>query len=87
MVGKEPAVAAYLILRYIMFVCHQTDVCVDSIGSVYHGRYCGLSESELCVVGKFCPVGFLVVCEYSSVLLQSVVMSYADCGEDSYVVR
>ena len=65
-----------------MFVCHQNDVCEDYIGSIYVGGYCGLSESELCVFGKLCPVGFLVVCECSSVLLQSVVMSYVDCGDD-----
>ena len=65
-----------------MSVCHQNDVCEDSIGSVYVGGYCGLSESELCVFGKLCPVGFLVVCECSSALLQFVVMSYVDCGDD-----
>ena len=65
-----------------MFVCHQNDVCEDSIGRVYVGGYCGLTESEVCVFGKLCPVVFLVVCECSSVLLQSVVMSYVDCGDD-----
>ena len=34
------------------------------------------------VFGKLCPVGFLVVCECSSDLLQSVVMSYVDYGDD-----
>ena len=29
---------------------------------MYVCGYCGLSESELCVFGKLCPVGFLVVC-------------------------
>ena len=53
-----------------------------SIGSVYIGGYCGLTKNELCVFGKLCPVGFLVVCVCSSVLLQSVVMSYVDCGDD-----
>ena len=70
----------HLTLGYIVFVCPQNDVCEDSIGSVYVGGYCGLSESELCVFGKLCPVGFLVVCECFSVLLQSVVMSYVNCG-------
>ena len=65
-----------------MFVCHQIDVCEDSIGSVYVGGYWGLSESELCVFGKMCPVGFLVVCECLSLLLQYIVMSYVDCGDD-----
>ena len=64
-----------------MFVCHQNDVCEDS-GSVSVGGYCGLSESKLCVFGKLCPVGFLVVGECSPVLLQPVVMSYVDCGDD-----
>ena len=58
-----------------MFVCHHNDVCEDYICSAYVGEYCGLSESKLCVFGKLCPVGFLVVCECSSVLLQSVVIS------------
>ena len=51
---------------------------------MYVGGYCGLSESELCVFGKLCPVDFLVVCECSSVLLQSIVMSYVDCGDDDW---
>ena len=67
---------------YIVFVCHQKDVYVDSISSVYVGGYCGLSESELCVFGQLCPVSFLVVCECSSVLFPSVCMSYVDCGDD-----
>ena len=32
-----------------IFVCHQDDGCENSNGSVYVGRYCGLSESGLCV--------------------------------------
>ena len=63
-----------------MFVCHQDEVCENSIGSV--GGYCGLSESGICVFSKLCPVGFLVVCKCSSGLLQSIVMSYVDCGND-----
>ena len=47
---------------------------------MYAGGYCGLSESELCVFGKLCPV-FRVVCDCSSVLFRSVVMSYVDCGD------
>ena len=42
---------------------------------MYVGGYCGVSKSGLCVFGKLCPVGFLVVCECLSVLFQSVVMS------------
>ena len=49
---------------------------------MYVAGYCGLSESGLCVFGKLCPVGYIVVCICSSVLLQSVVVSYVDCGDD-----
>ena len=70
-----------------MLVCNQNNVCEDSIGCVYVDGYCGLSASELYVFGKLCPIGFLVVCEYLSVLLHSVIMSYADCSDDGYVVK
>ena len=49
--------------------------------------YCGLSESGLCVFRELCPVGFLIVCKCSLVMLQSIVMSYVDCGDDWYVVK
>ena len=49
---------------------------------MYVGGYCGLSEGELCILAKLCPVGFLVVCKCSSVLLQSIFMSCVDCGDD-----
>ena len=52
-----------------MLVCHQYDVCENSVGSVYIGGYGGLSESGLCVFRKLCPVNFLVVGECPSVLL------------------
>ena len=65
-----------------MFVCHQNDISEDSIDVVYVSGYCGLSESEPCVFGKLCPVGFLVACECSSVVLQSVDMAYVVCGDD-----
>ena len=61
--GQEPAVAMHLSLWYVVFVCHQYDVCEYYIGSVYVGGYSGMSESELCAFGKLCPVGFLVICE------------------------
>ena len=32
--------------------------------------------------GKLCPVVFLVICICSSVFLQSIFMSYVDCGGD-----
>ena len=41
---------------------------------MYVGGDCGLSEGGLCVFSKLCPIGFLVVCKCSSVLLQSIVM-------------
>ena len=65
-----------------MFAYHQNDVCENSIGSVYVGGYCGLQERGLCVFSKLCPVGFLVICICSTVLLQSTVMSYVDYGDD-----
>ena len=52
-----------------MLVCHQYDVCENSVGSVYIGGYGGLSESRLCVFHELCPVSFLVVGECPSVLL------------------
>ena len=52
-----------------MFICHQNDVCEYYISGVHVGRYCGLSESRLCVFSKLGPVSFIVVCESSSVLL------------------
>ena len=66
------AAAMHLTLWYIMFVCHQNEVCENSIGIVYVGGYCGQRESGLCVFGKLCLVGFLVVCKCSTVLLQSI---------------
>ena len=67
--GQEPAVAVHLVLWYVLLVCHQYDVCENSVGSVYVGGYCGLSESGLCVFCKLCPVCFLVVGKGPSVLL------------------
>ena len=67
--GQEPAVDVHLALWYVLLVCHQKDVCENSVGSVYVGGYCGLSESGLCVFCKLCPVFFLVVGKGPSVLL------------------
>ena len=67
--GQEPAVAMHLALWYVVLVCHQYDVCENSVGSVYVGGYSGLSESGLCVFRELCPVSFLVVGESTSVLL------------------
>ena len=58
------------ILPFGMFcLCHQYDVCENSVGSVYVGGYGGLSKSGLCVFHKLCPVCFLVVGKGPSVLL------------------
>ena len=70
-----------------MLVCHQNYVPEDSIGRLNVSGHCDLCESELYVFAKLCPVGFLLVCECSWVLLQSVVMSYVDYGDDGLVVR
>ena len=59
----------HLALWYVVFVCHQYDVCEHSFGSVYIGGYGCLSESELCVFLRMCPVSFLVIGECPSVLL------------------
>ena len=67
--GQEPAIAMHLALWYVVLVCHQYDVCENSVGSVYVGGYGGLSESGLCVFCKLCPVCFLVVGKGPSVLL------------------
>ena len=68
--GQEPAVAMHLALWYVVLVCHQYDVCENSVGSVYVGGYVGLrSESGLCVFCKLCPVCLLVVGKGPSVLL------------------
>ena len=67
--GQEPAVAMHLALWYVLLVCHQYDVCENSVGSVYVGGYGGLTESGLCVFCKLCPVCFLVVGRGPSVLL------------------
>ena len=56
----------HLALWYVVLVCHQYDVCENSVVSEYVGGYGGLSESGLCVL---CPVSFLVVGESTSVLL------------------
>ena len=64
----------HLALWYVLLVCHQYDVCENSVGSVYVGGYGGLSESGLCVFCKLCPVCFLVVGNGPSVLLSSVVL-------------
>ena len=44
--GKGPAIAMHHTLWYIVFVCHQNNVCENYIGSVYVGGYSGLSKSK-----------------------------------------
>ena len=67
--GKSQEIAVHLARWYVVLVCHQYDVCKNSVGSVYVGGCGGLSESGLCVVRELCPVSFLVVGETLSVLL------------------
>ena len=58
-----------------MLVCYQYDVCENLVGSVYNGGYGGLRKSGLFVFRELYPVSFLVLGEFPSVLLYSVVMS------------
>ena len=67
--GQEPAVGMHLALWYVLLVCHQYDVCENSVGSLYVGGYGGLSENGLCVFCKLRPVCYLVVGKCPSVLL------------------
>ena len=64
----------HLTLWYSVLVCDQNYVCNNYIACVYVGRVGGLSESGICVHPKFCPVGFRVVSNCSSVLLQFLVI-------------
>ena len=59
----------HLALWYVVLVCHQYDVCENSVGSVNVGGYGGLSEIGFCVSRKLCPVCYLVVGKGPSVLL------------------
>ena len=64
-------------------VCLPLECCLeDATDSVYVGGYGGLSENELCVFAKLYGVGSLGVCECSSILLQSVIMSCVDSADD-----
>ena len=62
--GQEPAVAMHIALWYVLLVCHQYDVCENSVGSVYIGGYGGLSESGLSVFGNGVLVKVVVVCSH-----------------------
>ena len=59
----------HLALWYVVLVCHQYNLCENYVGSVYVGRYGGLSEIGLCVFCKLCPVCFSVIGKGPSVLL------------------
>ena len=41
--GQEPAIAMHFAIWYVVLVCHQYDVCENSVGNVYVGGYGGLS--------------------------------------------
>ena len=58
-----------LALWYNVFVCHQYDICKNSVGRVNVGRYGVLSESGLYVIRELC-------------FLWSVVMPHVNCGYD-----
>ena len=52
--GKSLQFLCIFVLRYVVLVCHQYDVCTNSVGSVFVGGYGGLSENGLCVFREFC---------------------------------
>ena len=72
--GLEPAVAKHHAIWYVVLVCHQYDVCENSVGNVYVGGYGGLSESGLCVFCELSPVSFFVVGECRFVVVCSDVV-------------
>ena len=45
--GQVPAVAMHLALWYVVLVCHQYDVCENSVGSVYGGGW--LRVQHVCI--------------------------------------
>ena len=57
--GQEPSVAIHLARWYVLLVCHQYDVCENSVGSVYVGGYGGIFHVGLYVC--FCYVLSLCV--------------------------
>ena len=59
----------HLAIWYVVLVCHQYDVCKNSVDSVYVAGYGGLSKSGLCVFRELRPVSLLVVGKGPSVLL------------------
>ena len=75
--GQEPAVAVHLALWYVLLVCHQYDVCENSVGSVYVGGYGGLSESGLCVFCKLCKLTWLSITYILHTILYVLNENYA----------
>ena len=61
----------YLSFWYIVFVCHQNDVCENSNGSVYVVGILVWTKADS-VSSVNC---FIVVCECSSVMLHSIKRS------------
>ena len=59
----------HLALWYVVLICHQYDVCKNSVGSVYVGGYGCLNEIGLYVFHELCPISFVVVGKSPSVLL------------------
>ena len=59
----------FVVVWYVVLVCHQYDVFENYVGSVCVGGHGGQSESGLCVFCKLCPVCFLVVGNGPSVML------------------
>ena len=72
----------HLALWYVVLVCHQYDVCKNYVGIVYVGGYGGLSEIQLCVVRKLCPVSFLVVGEVRQFCCSLTSHVVVNCGDD-----
>ena len=56
----------HLAIWYVVFVCHQYDVCKNDVGSLYVGGYGDMSDNGLCVFRELWSVSFLVVGESPS---------------------
>ena len=69
----------HLALWYVVFVCHQYDVCENSVGSVYIGGYGGLSEIGLCVFHELCLVKIFGVFVYSVMWSELLMTSAISC--------
>ena len=67
--GKSLQLLCILPLGMVCLSAISMVFCENSVGIVYVGGYCGLTESGLCVLCKLCPVCFLVVGNGPSVLL------------------